>query len=43
MEDQVRQNPENRREEFIYLSTLYERTERFSDMVSVINKFIEMD
>lgn len=33
----------NAREEFVFLSKLYERAERFPDMVSSINKFIEMN
>jgi 14-3-3 protein epsilon len=31
------------RDEFVYLSKLYERAERYPDMVSAINKFIEMN
>jgi len=33
----------NKREELIYLSKLYEKAERYPDMVSAINKFIEID
>ena len=43
MEDEVSQNQEHRREDFIYLPKLYERFDRFSDLVSAINKFIEMN
>ena len=31
------------REEYIYLAKLYERTERFPDMVKSINKFVELE
>jgi len=31
------------REEYVYLAKLYERAERFPDMVKAINKFIELD
>ena len=31
------------REEYVYLAKLYERAERFPDMVSFINKYVEMD
>ena len=31
------------REEYIYLAKLYERAERFPDMVKSINKFVELD
>ena len=31
------------REEYVYLSRLYERAERFPDMVKSINKFVELD
>ena len=31
------------REEYIYLAKLYEKAERFNDMVNFINKFIEMN
>ena len=31
------------REEYIYLAKLYERAERFPDMVKAINKFVELD
>ena len=31
------------REEYVYLAKLYERAERFEDMVFFINKFIELD
>ena len=37
------QKEKNAREEFVFLSKLYERAERFPDMVSSINKFIEMN
>ena len=37
------QKEKNAREEFVFLSKLYERAERFPDMVSTINKFIEMN
>ena len=37
------QKKEPNREEFVYLSKLYERAERYPDMVSAINKFIEMN
>ena len=31
------------REEYVYLAKLYERAERFDDMVKWINKFIQLD
>ena len=31
------------REEYVYLANLYERAERFDDMVKFINKFVELD
>jgi len=31
------------REEYVYLAKLYERAERFSDMVKYINSFVELD
>lgn len=31
------------REEYVYLAKLYERAERFPDMVNAINKYVEMD
>lgn len=31
------------REEYVYLAKLYERAERFDDMVYFINKFVELD
>lgn len=31
------------REEYVYLSKLYEKAERFPDMVKSINKFVELD
>ena len=31
------------REEYVYLAKLYERAERFPDMVKAINKFVELD
>ena len=31
------------REEYVYLAKLYERAERFDDMVKFVNKFVEMD
>ena len=31
------------REEYVYLAKLYERAERFPDMVKSINKFVEME
>ena len=37
------QKKEPNREEFVYLSKLYERAERYPDMVSAINKFVEMN
>jgi len=43
MSEEKEKNDDNKREEFIYLSKLYEKAERYSDMVSAINKFIEMD
>ncbi len=42
-EEKNEQKEKNAREEFVFLSKLYERAERFSDMVSSINKFIEMN
>ena len=32
-----------KREEYVYLAKLYERAERFPDMVKAINKFVELD
>ena len=31
------------REELVYLAKLYERAERYPDMVKTINKFVELD
>ena len=31
------------REEYVYLAKLYERAERFPDMVKAINKFVELN
>ena len=31
------------REEYVYLAKLYERAERYPDMVKSINKFVELD
>jgi 14-3-3 protein epsilon len=31
------------REEYVYLSRLYEKAERFPDMVKSINKYVELD
>ena len=31
------------REEYVYLAKLYERAERFDDMVKFINKFVELN
>ena len=31
------------REEYVYLAKLYEKAERFPDMVKSINKFVELD
>ena len=31
------------REEYVYLSKLYEKAERFPDMVKSINKYVELD
>ena len=42
MEEKKEPNENKTREEYVYLSKLYERAERFQDMVSVINKFIEI-
>ena len=41
-EEKEKEKKKYKREEFIYLSKLYERAERYPDMVSVINKFIEI-
>ena len=35
-------NVEYSREEYIYLSKLYEKAQRFEDMINAINKFIEL-
>ena len=43
MEQENKQNKEHTREEYIYLAKLYEKAERFEDMISVINKIIDMD
>ena len=40
---QPEEKKEPTREEYIYLSKLNERAERFPEMVSSINKFIEMN
>ena len=42
-EEKEKEKKKYKREEFIYLSKLYERAERYPDMVSSINKFIEMN
>ena len=42
-EEEKDEKQESMREEFIYLSKLYERAERFPDMLSSINKFIKMN
>ena len=42
MEEEKEPKENKTREEYVYLSKLYERAERFQDMVSVINKFIEI-
>ena len=42
MEEENKPKENNKREEYVYLSKLYERAERYQDMVSVINKFIEI-
>ena len=31
------------REEYVYLAKLYEKAQRFPDMVKSINKFVELD
>ena len=43
MEEEKNQEKELSREELIYLSKLYERAERFPDMISSINKFIILE
>ena len=43
MEEEKELKKEISREEHIYLSKLYERAERFPDMISSINKFIILD
>ena len=42
MEEEKEPKEKKTREEYVYLSKLYERAERYQDMVSVINKFIEI-
>ena len=42
MEEEKEPKEKKTREEYVYLSKLYERAERYEDMVSVINKFIEI-
>jgi hypothetical protein len=42
MEEEKDPKENKTKEEYVYLSKLYERAERFQDMVSVINKFIEI-
>ena len=42
-EEEEKSKKSNQREEYVYLSKLYERAERFPDMVSSINKFIELN
>ena len=42
-EEPQKQTAKLSREEYIYLSKLYERAERYQDMVDSINKFIELD
>ena len=37
------ENKKYTREEYVYLAKLYERAERFPDMVKSINKFVELD
>ena len=37
------QSKEYTREEYVYLAKLYERAERFPEMVSFINKYVSLD
>jgi len=43
MEKEKGKTKEHSREEYVYLSKLYEKAERFDDMIRVIDKIIEMD
>ena len=43
IEKNENEKKEYTRDEYIYLSKIYERAERFPDMVSSINKFIELN
>ena len=42
-EEEKKEEKEYTRDEYIYLSKIYERAERYPDMVSAINKFIEIN
>ena len=42
-EEEKMEKKEYTRDEYIYLSKIYERAERYPDMVSAINKFIEIN
>lgn len=42
-EEEKKEKKEYTRDEYIYLSKIYERAERYPDMVSAINKFIEIN
>ena len=37
------ENKKYSREEYVYLAKLYERAERFPDMVKYVNKYVELD
>ena len=41
--EKMKQKKDNTRDEFVYLSKLYERAERYPDMVLAINKFIGIE
>ena len=42
-EEKKEEKIDHSREEYIYLAKLYERAERYQDMVTSINKFIELN
>ena len=42
-EEKKKDKKEYSRDEYVYLSKIYEKAERFGDMVSAINKFIEIN
>ena len=43
MSEEKEKKKEYTREEYVYLSKLYEKAQRYEDMISSINKFIELN